>query len=123
MLSVSPTLQKDVHMHTPNFSLKRLGFSLWPQDLHYSTKNYYEDLHNEKLMNKHVHVQLKWEIQTFKWKQQLLPAHLISWHLSNLSHVAIFPTHPENIVHGGFFPLSFLQIVLVYNHVFSKLKS
>lgn len=36
----------------------------------------YDDLHiiNENLMNKHVHIQPKWEIQKFKRKQPLLTA-------------------------------------------------
>lgn len=69
-------------------------------------------------MNKHVHIQLKWEIWKFKRKPSLLTA-LISWHLSTLFNFTGFPTHFENIVHQ--FVFCFLQMVLLYNHVYSKL--
>lgn len=48
-------------------------------------------------------------------------SYLISWHFSTLFNFTSFPTHSENIVHQ--FVFCFLQMVLLYNHVYSKLKS
>lgn len=73
------TLQKDTHAHSQfllglSLSLKDWFVLLSLEELSYSTKIIYGDLHiiNDNLMDKYFHIQLKWGTQKYFKKQSVL---------------------------------------------------